>query len=188
MCLFVYDTANAQITFDFDKEADFTTYKTYSFGGWQDNSDKLINDIDKKRIQQSFKSELIQRGMDYQLAEADVIITLYFVVDQKTSRSAYTNYYNSGMGMGMGYGYGRGYYRPGFGYGVGMGSATTTYSENDYEVGTLVVDVYDATSKKLVWQVVNQQTINEKSSKRAKTIPKAIAKMMKKYPIDISKK
>lgn len=190
VCLFFYSAANAQITYDLDKEADFTSFKTYSFGGWQDGSDKLVNDIDKKRILESFKSELYQRGMEYKMAEADVIITIYLVIDEKTSATAYTDYYNSGMGMGMGYGYGRGYYRPGYGYGVGMGmgSSTTTYSEKDYRVGTFVVDMYDAKTKKLVWQVVDQQTIQENGSKRAKSIPKGAKKIMKKYPIDIIKK
>lgn len=184
-CIYILfsNTTNAQITFDFDKDADFSTYKTYSFGGWQEDSGKLINDIDKKRILQSFKSELLKRGMDYQLAEADVVITLFLVVDQKTSTTAYTDYNG---GMGMGYGYGMGYHRPGWGW--GMGYSTTSYSEKDYNVGTFVVDLYDAKSKKLVWQVVNQKTINQNASKRGKTIPKGVAKMMKKYPVDIIKK
>lgn len=181
---FLFSNAtNAQVTFDFDKDADFSTYKTYSFGGWQEDSGKLINDIDKKRILQSFKSELLKRGMDYKLAEADVVITLFLVVDQKTSTTAYTDYNG---GMGMGYGYGMGYHRPGWGW--GMGYSTTSYSEKDYNVGTFVVDLYDAKSKKLVWQVVNQKTINQNASKRGKTIPKGVAKMMKKYPVDIIKK
>ena len=50
------------------------------------------------------------------------------------------------------------------------------------------MDVYDANTKKLVWQGVSQKTINENASKRAKTIPKGVAKLMKNYPIAISKK
>ena len=178
MYVFVYNTSNAQVTYDYDKEANFNEYKTYSFGGWQEDSGKIINDIDKKRIQQSFKSEFLQRGIEYQLAEADVVITLFFVVDNKTSTTAYTNY-NGGMGMGYGYGIG---YRPAWGWGTGY--STTTYSENDYRIGTFVVDVYDAKTKKLVWQGVSQKTIKENASKRERTIPKGVAKLMKKYPTD----
>jgi putative salt-induced outer membrane protein YdiY len=180
VCFFFYNTATAQVTFDYDKDADFTQYKTYSFGGWQEGSDKLVNDLDKKRIQQSFKSEFTMRNMDYVLGDADVIVTLYLVIDEKTSTTAYTDYH----GMGMGYGY-AGYYRPAWGWGGGY--ATTTYSEDDYRVGTLVVDVYDAKSKKLVWQGVSQKTINENASKRAKTIPKGVKKIMKNYPVEVSK-
>lgn len=188
ICFIFSNSLKAQITFDYDKEADFTKYKTYSFGGWQQDSDKIINDIDKKRILQSFKSEFTQRDMDYQLAEADVVVTMFFVIDEKTSTTAYTNYMGNGMGYGPGYrgGYYGGYARPGWGW--GGGPTTTTYSEKDYKVGTFIVDVYDAKTKKLVWQGVSQKTINEKSSKRARTIPKGVAKIMKKYPIDIVKK
>ena len=158
------------------------------FGGWQDDSGKIINDIDKKRVLSSFKEELLKRDLDYKLAEADLIITLYFVVDNKTSTTAYTDYMGAGMGYGMGYGGGRygGYYRPAWGWGGGY--STTSYSENDYKEGTFVIDIYDAKTKKLIWQAVSQKTINENASKRARTIPKGVAKIMKKYPVAINKK
>ncbi len=188
VCLIMSNSLKAQITFDYDKDVDFTQYKTYSFGGWQKDSGKLINDIDKKRILSSFKSELLQRDLDYELAEADLVITLFLVVDEKTSTTAYTDYMGAGMGYGYGYGGGRygGYYRPAWGWGGGY--STTSYSENDYKVGTFVVDIYDAKTKKLIWQGVSQKTINENGSKRAKTIPKNVGKLMKKYPVAKKKK
>lgn len=182
LCFLFSYTSNAQVTYDYDKEADFTQYKTYSFAGWQKDSDKIINDLDKKRIMESFKSEFTLRGMEYDLANADCVVTFYFVVDNKTSTTAYTNYNGP---MGMGYGYGFGYRSSAWGW--GMGSSTTTYSENDYQVGTFVIDVYDSKSKKLVWQAVSQKTINKKTSKRAKTIPKGVKKIMKNYPVAILK-
>jgi len=188
VCIFFYDTASAQVTYDYDKEADFTQYKTYSFGGWQEDSDKLINDLDKKRIYDSFKAEFVQRDMEYVLGDADIVVTFFIVIDEKTSTTAYTNYMGTGMGYGMGYhgGYYGGYNRAGWGW--GGGSSTTSYSENDYKVGTFVMDIYDAKSKKLVWQGVSQKTIKENASKRARTIPKSAKKLMKNYPIKISKK
>jgi hypothetical protein len=85
----------------------------------------------------------------------------------------------------MGYGgYGMGAYGgPGWGWGMGMGTSSTTYQENDYEVGTLVVDGYDATSKKLIWQGTLVKTLNSNAGKNDKSIPKSITKLMKKYPI-----
>ena len=91
ICLiFSSSKMNAQVTYDYDKEADFTTYKTYNFGGWQKDSDKLINDIDKKRIYDSFKSEFTQREMDYVLGDDDVVVTFFVVIDEKTSTTAAT--------------------------------------------------------------------------------------------------
>jgi len=181
-CLFIVEPVSSQVTSDFDKSADFTTFKTYSFGGWQKDSDSIINDMDKKRILESLRTEFTNRGMTYQESGADAVVSLFLVVNNKTSTTAYTNFNG---GMGAPYGYGMGYARPGWGW--GSGSATTTYSENDYQVGTFVVDLYDAKNKKLVWQGVNKKTLNSNTSKRAKRIPKAIAKLMKKYPIQATK-
>jgi hypothetical protein len=165
----------AQVKSDYDKEADFTSYKTYKFLGWEENSDQILNDIDKKRILDSFQKELTARGMTRDDSSPDVGITLFIVVQQKTSTTAYTNYNG-----GMGYGYGR---WGGWGAGYGMGSSTTTYSEDDYLEGTVVIDFYDESTKKLVWQGILTKEVVENPAKREKSIPKAVNKLMKQYPV-----
>ena len=44
----------AQVKSDYDKTVDFTKLKTYTFKGWEKNSDQILNDFDKKRIRYSF--------------------------------------------------------------------------------------------------------------------------------------
>ena len=174
---FNLNSAFAQVKSDYDKNTDFTKYKSYTFAGWQKDSDKQLNDFDKKRILESLKSEFDARGMNLVKADADATVSIYIVIDDKTSTSAYTSY-NGGMGYGMSRrGWGMGY------GGMGMGSATTTYSENDYKQGTFVIDMYDESSKGLVWQGVLIKTIKEKPEKREKSIPKNMAKLMKKFPV-----
>lgn len=162
----------AQVKSDYDKNIDFSTIKTYTFGGWANDSDKILTPFDKKRITDAMVNELSARGMTYTQENGQVVITLFIVVNQKTSTSAYTTY-NGNMGY-------RG--RWGWGYG-GMGSATTTYNEDDYLEGTFVVDMYDTTSKDLIWQGVITSVVTEKPEKREKTIPKKIKKLMKEYPV-----
>jgi hypothetical protein len=65
-----------------------------------------------------------------------------------------------------------------------MGHSTTTYSQNDYLQGTMVVDVFDGESKEDVWQAVGVGTVTEKPEKREKSIPKTVKKVMKKFPIE----
>lgn len=161
----------SQVTTDYDKTTDFSKYKTYTFEGWQKDSDKILTPFDKDRIQSALKSEFDSRGMKLVDSNADVAITLYIVVEDKTSTTAYTNYVG-----GMNYG-GR------WGWGMGMGGASTTYSQDDYKQGTLVVDMYDEGSKQLAWQGVIQSVVQENPQKREKTIPKKIKKLMAKYPI-----
>jgi hypothetical protein len=161
-----------KVKIDYDKTTDFSNYKTFTFLGWQDDSDKILNDLDRKRFRDAFKSEFEKRDLQMVEEGEDFAVSLYIVVNQKTSTTAYTNYYG-----GSGYRYGRG------GRGWGGGYASTTYTESDYLEGTLVIDIFDAQSKELVWQGVASQTVKEKPEKREKSIPKGVTKLMKKFPI-----
>lgn len=176
---FVANMVTAQVKSDYDKTVDFTKYKTFTFMGWAEESDKILNDLDKKRLLEAFRDELAARGLTKDDANPDVAITLYVVVAQKTSTTAYTNYNG-----GMGYGYGRW----GWGGGYGMGSSTTSYSEDDYLEGTVVIDFYDSSTKNLVWQGILTKTVTENPQKREKSIPKNVNKLMYKYPVKPIKK
>jgi hypothetical protein len=72
----------------------------------------------------------------------------------------------------------------GYGYrgwgGMGMGSATTT--ESEYQVGTLVVDIFNANSKQLVFRGAASDEISDKPEKNVKKVEKAAAKMFKDFP------
>jgi len=164
--------SSVKIVTDVDKTVDFTKFKTYSFLGWEKNSDKTLSEFDKKRIKDSFRTELKARGLNHVEENGDMEISLFIVVDQKTSTTAYTDYYSTGY---------RGYrrYRGGWGYGY----AETTYSETDYLEGTLVMDVYDGESKEQIWQGVAKSTVTENPEKRQKTIPKNIGALMHKFPV-----
>jgi len=163
-----------KVTGDYEKTTDFSKYKTYQFIGWQDDSDKVMNDFDKKRLREAFQEEMRSRQFELVESGADIAISSFIVVDQKTSTTAYTNYYG-----GAGYGRGRRY-----GGGWGGGYASTSYSESDYLQGTLVLDMYDTQTKDLLWQGVAKGTVSEKPEKREKKIPKSIKKLMKKFPVD----
>ncbi|MCK5456695.1 MAG: DUF4136 domain-containing protein [Melioribacteraceae bacterium] len=164
--------SSVKVVTDLDKTHDFSSYKTYSFLGWQADSDKIINDMDRKRFRDAFKNEFEARGLEFVQENGDMAVSLFIVVDQKTSTTAYTNYYGGG-----GYGYGR--YRGGW----GGGHASTTYTESDYLEGTLVMDVFDGQSKDQVWQAIATGTVTEKPEKRDTSIPKTIAALMKEFPL-----
>ena len=173
--------SSVSVTSDYDETTDFSQYKTFSYYGWADNSDKILTQFDKDRIESAVKNEFAKRGITSNQDNGDAIISLYVVVDQKTSYSSYTDHYNNGMYGGM-YA-GRYRYRYGYGAGYGMGSSTTTTTENNYAVGTLIVDVFDAKDKKQIWQGVGKKTIDDNKGKREERINAAVAKIMKEYPV-----
>lgn len=171
---FLYSCSSTKITSDYDKEADFSKYQDFHYLGWANDSDQILNDLDKTRIEQAFANEFARRGIKFvDASEADATVSLFIVVDQKTGATAYTDYHG---GMGYGYGY------PGWGWGGGY--ATTRYQEHDYLEGTLVVDVFDAESKKLVWQGVSSGTINENTKNREDRINRLAQSMMREYPVE----
>ena len=174
IAIIIVSCTSVKVVTDQDKSVDFSTYKTYNFLGWQENSDEILNDFDKRRIKDAFVKEFESRGMKFVKENGDVAVTLFIVVDKKTTTTAYTNFYSGGAY--------RGYHR--YGGGWGYGSATTTYSENDYLEGTLVIDVFDNQSKDQVWQGVAKSTVDKNIGRREKSIPNKISALMKKYPVD----
>ncbi len=56
-----------------------------------------------------------------------------------------------------------------------------------YEVGTLVVDLFDSSTKEVVWRGVATDTISDKPEKNIKETQKVIEEMFKKYPAKLLK-
>jgi len=85
------------------------------------------------------------------------------------------------------YGYG-GAYRP-YAWGGGMGtvSASTTYNVENYKDGSLIIDVVEAATKKLIWQGTGNSEIDKPLKDPDKQIPAAITKIMASFPGELSK-
>jgi len=164
------------VTSDYDKEVDFTKFKTFEYYGWAEQSDNILNRFDRERIEKAFGAEFAKRGLKYVEKNGDIVVSLYIVVDHKTSKSSYTDHYSLG-----GYGPKWGWYG---GYGVGTGSSTTQYTEEDYLLGTLVVDIFDKETKKLIWQSVGQKIVDEDPDTRDKNAGKVAAAIMEPYPVE----
>ena len=163
---------------DVDSTVDFSKYKSLEYYGWGDESDKILTTLDKDRIENAFGVEFEKRGFEVVESGGDIIVTLFIVVEQKTSTTATT----TSMGGGYG-GYYGGYYGYGPGYGWGGGHSTTSIQEYDYNVGTLVCDVFDKKNEKLIWEGIGTGEINENPKNRDKNIPKTVKAIMSKFPV-----
>jgi len=101
---------------------------------------------------------------------ADALVVIHGATQTKKSLDTF---YSGGY---AGYGWG----------GFGPSSATTTV--NEYQVGTMVVDIFSAKDKKLIFRGVGQDEISDKAEKNEKKIEKATEKMFKKFPPQASEK
>jgi hypothetical protein len=147
---------------DFDHQATFSEYKTYS---WQEI--KPANSLWDTRIKNAVDAQLAAKGWTQVDSGGDVAVVA--IKTSQTQRILQT-FYDS---FGGGWGWRR------FG-GGGFGDSTTT--EQDYKVGTLVVDLYDAKTKQLIWRASAQDTLSDKAEKNEKNLNKGVAKMFKKFP------
>ena len=161
--LFVLGTAFAQqVKTDFDHQTNFSEYKTYS---WQEI--KPANSLWDARIKSAVDAQLTAKGWTQVASGGDVAIVAMKAT--QTQRSLQTFY----DGFGGGWGWRR------FG-GGGFGESTTT--EQDYKEGTLVVDLYDAKTKQLIWRGSAEDTLSNTAEKNEKNLDKGVAKMFKKFP------
>jgi len=177
----LFSCSSIKVNTDVDSSVDFSQFKSFEYYGWSDSSDRVLNDIDKKRIESAFADEFYKRGLGLVAKDGQLIIALNIVVQQKQQTTATTT------GMGVGYGGYGGYYGYGPGYGWGGGYSTTQINTYDYRVGTLMVSVYDKANKQLIWQSSASGEIVENPQQREQRIPVIVAKIMKDYPVPIPK-
>ena len=154
-----------EVKSDFDHQADFSQYKTYS---WQEIKTK--DPLWDSRIKSAVDAQLTAKGWTQVDSGGDVAIVA--IATTHTERTLQTFY--DGMGGGWRW--------RGFG---GMGEATTT--EQDYKEGTLLVDMYDAKTKQLIWRSSAEDTLSNNAEKNEKNLDKGVAKMFKKFPPQESK-
>lgn len=163
--------SSMKISNDYDRQADFSKYKTYT---WRD-SDTNVADTDPfahERFMSAVDRQLAAKGFSKASSDPDVVVTYH--AEDKQGMSLDTTYMGGGWG-----GYG-----PGWGWGgrggMGMGSTTTTVRQ--YTIGTVVLDMWDAKEKRLVWRGTASDTVSDNPDKSASKIQKAAEKLFKNYP------
>ena len=150
-------TAYAQkVTTDSDPAALFATYKTYA---WTKGTPSP-NPLGEQRIHAAVDSHLAAKGLTLAAGDPDVIVATHVMTHAQNDIVA------DGFGPW------------GFGGGFGGGVATV----ETYVQGTLIVDLYDATTKKMVWRGVATGTESDKPSRNTEKIDKALGKMFERYP------
>jgi hypothetical protein len=160
------------VRYNFDKNTDFSRFKTYKWVEIKDAS--KVNDLVAKQIVGAMDAELATKGLTKVDSDpADLYIGYQAGIGQEKQFTSYST----------DWGYGGGWYRGGW-YGGGMGSSTTHGSTDTIYVGQLALDMYDSTNKDLVWRGVASKTINEKAKpdKQEKNLAKAVKKLLKNYP------
>lgn len=152
-----------KVVTDYDKTADFNTYKTFAF--YKPGIDKAeISDLDKRRILRAIDTELTAKGMQ-KTEMADILVSIF------TKENERIDIYNNNFGYGWGW-------NPWW-YGGYYGSTVSTSSE-----GTLFIDFIDSNTNQLVWQGIgNAQLITSGDvDKKEARINEIVKEILLKYP------
>ncbi len=166
--LFMASCSSVQVASDYDREANFTNYKTYAF--FKPGIDKAeISDLDKKRILRAIETEMNAKGFT-KSENPDILVSIFTKTNENINI-----YQNAGP-----YGYGWGW-NPWF-WGSGFNTVNRT-SE-----GTLYIDLIDSNDKELVWQGMGTAALAKEVNKKQERINEIVGKIMEKYPPEMGTK
>jgi hypothetical protein len=146
-----------QVKTDYDRSVNFSQYKTYS---WE--KVKTQDPLWVDRIKSAVDVDLIAKGWTQVPSDGNISL----VAMEATKNEKTLNTFYNGFGGGWRWG--------------GFGNATTTV--DTYKVGTLVLDMFDTQTKKLVWRGSASDTLSDKTDKNIKNLNKGVQKMLKHFP------
>ena len=158
---------------DYDQNFRFTGLKTFNWKSNLDNEYGLQdNDLVDSRIRKAVEDGLSAKGYSYiDSGKPDFYISYQMTVEQKISNSNVSGGIAVGRGSYGSYG--------GIGVGIGNGSSVRAYDQ-----GTLLIDVSEVSSGKLVWRGVSTQIVSEHSSpeKTTEMVNATVAKILEQFP------
>ncbi len=151
-----------KVYIDYDPNYDSSKAKTFAWTFTPETSLAELSPFLHSRIVNAIAYQLTTANLRQVDTDADLQVT-YHATGSEELRLETTNW---------GYGYPRDFY-------WGSGYSTTTVQK--YVKGTLIVDVWDTASKKLVWRGTATLTALRDSDIVDKKVDQALAKMIKKW-------
>ena len=157
LCLLAAHVALAQkVTVEFDKNVDFTKFKTFAIRGGELNSRNpaLTSNLVKKQIEADIEQRLTSKGLTQATGTADLNVRYTFGQARKVEVETY----------------------PAGWYGLGTRAVRVPYAE-----GTLVIDFRDPATRALVWRGVASDEKTDPAKLEGK-IDDMVKKSIDKYP------
>jgi hypothetical protein len=157
-------TAGQGVAVKYDKETDFGRYKTYKWVPVE--SGQKLDELTSEQLVGTFEVQLAKKGLTKSTTDKADLFIAYQIAkegDKHLNQSSLGASYGAPAGGASGTG----------------GIATTTV-----HTGQLVLDMYDAEKKQLIWRGVVEDAIdaNAKPDKKQKHMDKGVEKLLKDFP------
>ena len=166
--------AGMAVEIDHDKDYAFQSLDAFT---WMPDTDKkkgdprVSNDLADARVRKAVQAELETKGYRKveTVAEASFLVGYYSLLQDKMSAKTINDYYAY-----------QGIWSKGYWSNPGL-PQTYVY---EYEQGTLLLDIVDAKSERLVWRGSAQAELdrNPSSEKREKLLRQAVSEILKGFP------
>jgi hypothetical protein len=163
--------ATTQVKTDWDKQANFAQYRTFAVRagkvvpepGTVQAADPQPDTLVLSRIDTALKNDLVSKGLAPAAGNPDLIVT--YTAGARTKEQVVSNWGTFGWGYGPRWGHG------------------PLYDDvwvDRYSQATLVIDLIDASSKKVVFRAVAEA--DYKNIRNPKFIQAAVDKALARYP------
>jgi hypothetical protein len=165
LLLILTSCSTVSVYSDYDKNVDFTSYKTYAF--FKPGIDKVeISDLDKKRILHAIETQMQAKGFT-KSDKPDLLVNIF----TKSREQVNVNQFSAGWGYGWGWGW-----NPYMMYGGGQPTISTSTE------GTLYIDLIDAKKKEMIWQGEGIGNLTKNVDKKDEKVNEFVSKILAQYP------
>jgi hypothetical protein len=168
----LFACAGLDVSEDYEPGTDFSGYRTFDWfpgGRAASGNPEVDNPFLDRRVRDALVRELGSRGfIKVEDRTPDFFVNYHVSVREKVS--------SSGISLGTGVG--------SWGSSGGVGVGVSTPSVRTYEEGTLVIDVLDAESKRLVWRGTGSQAVKSspKPEETTAAVDRAVAAIVAQFP------
>jgi len=165
--------AGQQVTTDYSPATSFSQFTTFALVSSPDTA--AAQQLLDQRVRNAVQAQLTTKGLTPADRQNADLYVGYGMVD-KTHRQVYS--YNDGWGWGGGWGWR--YYRWGVAWPMTVQRRVETYTD-----GTVVVNLVDAKTKKVVWEGEVPDVVNlpvDNPVRATKEVDAAVTKLFTKYP------
>ena len=146
---------------DYDHNVSFSNYHSFFIVKGNSSGNPLLD----QRAQADVKSALTSKGwMEVPEGRGQAAVIVHAATKTKHT---YQTLYDGWGGWRLA-------------YGGGFVDATTF--ANDYKVGTLVVDIFDAGTKQAIWHGVASDALSDSAISNAEATEQAVVKMFSSFP------
>lgn len=170
--------STVKVSTDYDQSADFAALKSFN---WLPESAKIENEsaylnnrIMDVRLTKAIDKQLVAQGFEFSTSP-DFYVNYNITSEKKTNIRTYDNYSGYGPSWGWGVGYGH--------RGMSLSAHTETRID-EYQQGSLIVDVIDPESLELIWRGIGSKRLPESTdaAEMDELVAEVVKSILVKFP------